>query len=559
VSQARPQGSGFSNTPNSQGSRKKHVQSSAHHIYKENQAIALINQGRLQQAEEIYRELVDDGSNNHIVYGNLGALLQMRGDPQNAAACFRNAIKLNPSYPNTHNNLGVLLKEQGDLNAAITSFRTALQINPNHPDAHNNLGNALLQLGNLDAATACFEKALQIKPNHPDVHNNLGNALLEQGNLNAAIACFKKALQIKPNHPDAHNNLGNALLQLGNLDAATASFKEALQLNPRHMKARFNKSLVMLLQGDYKNGWEEYESRIHINQINSKIRSLPTPNLWKGETIKPGYTLLLISEQGLGDTLQFMRYAFALRDQGIKVSISAPQRLHPLIQSSGIDPSPQKHDLSNLGRTELWTPLLSVPRHLKVSPANPVISKPYIKTPERLNSKWRDLISTKTTPIIGMNWRGNREEPKTLCRNIPFKDFKKLINELPGSFISLQRGAKQSEIEEITRNFKATQHQSNISKAADSDKPEDLLEYAAIIANCDLVITTGTTVAHIAGGIGIPTWVLLPRTPDWRWGLNSNETFWYPSVRLFRQSVQGEWEDVIDRVGRELRKKFGSR
>ena len=194
---------GFGNTPKKQfsTSNKTHIPNAQ--TAKEQQALQLINQGKLNEAKLIYRELVAVGSASHIVHGNLGALLKMEGDTQNAITCFRNALQLNPNYPEAHNNLGVALIEQGDIEAAIACYNSALQLKPNYPDAHYNLGNAFKEQGDIEAAIACYNSALQLKPNYPEAHNNLGIALQKQGDIEAAIACYDSALKLKPNYPGA--------------------------------------------------------------------------------------------------------------------------------------------------------------------------------------------------------------------------------------------------------------------------------------------------------------------------------------------------------------------
>ena len=248
-----------------------------------------------------------------------------------------------------------------------------------------------------------------------------------------------------------------------------------------------------------------------------------------------------------------MRYALVLREQGIDISLCAPPKLHSLIQTSGIDPAPLTPQQANRINEGMWTSLLSVPRHLKVTPNHPIITEPYVKPSKELKDKWASLLSGEARPLIGINWRGNRKDTNKQSRNIPPNMLSEAIQASSGSFLLLQRGAGPSEINEIAPNIEITPQQEEISRIADSDDKEDLLEYAAIIANCNLVLTTGTSVAHISAGMGLPTWVFLPMTPDWRWGLEKDTTFWYPSARLFRQKNRGDWDDVMQRLTKKLK------
>ena len=498
--------------PHQQGSK-----GSADLAAKEQKAVSLINQGKLQEAEAIYRELIATGTNNHIVYGNL------------AAICSR----------------------QERFDEIIELLKKALELKPKYPETHNNLGNAIKQQGNLDAAIASYNKALQLRPNYPETHNNLGNALKQQGNIDAAIASYNKALQLKPNYPEAHNNLGTALKQQGNLDAAIASYNKALQLRPNYPEANFFLSLTMLLCGDYKNGWEKYEYRTKTNT--SKPHALPKCKQCHGYGTAQHKQLLLVSEQGLGDTLQFMRYATALRDEGIQVSLCAQPKLHSLIHASGIDHSPLTPQQANEVSEGQWLTLLSVPRRLGVSPENPIISDPYIKTTDELIIKWKGIFSAERRPIIGINWQGNPKIEKTdlMGRSLALELFAPISSRSQVSFISLQKGFGSEQLE--TCSFKDR----FISCQDQVNDTWDFLESAAIVANCDLVITSDTSVAHLAGGMGKNTWLLLQKVPDWRWGLEGDTTFWYPSMRLFRQRERGNWAEVMEQVAEALELHFG--
>ena len=551
---------------------------------KKQQAATLINQGKLEEAEAIYKDLIHRGAADHTAYGNLGVLLKRKGDLESAIACYSVALRLKPNYSSAHYNLGNALKEKGDLDAAISSYSAALKLKPNHADGHYNLGNALKGKGDLDAAVYAYNIALKLKPNFPEAHNNLGNtlekkgdldnaiasynvaiklksnypeahnnlgyALMEKGNPRAAIASFNKALKLKPNFPEVYNNLGITHQGEGNLDAAISYYNIALRLNPDYPDARWNSSLAMLLGGDYKNGWNEYTWRSKKQIEASKPHATPRCPMWSEElALTTASRILLVSEQGLGDILQFMRYATVLRNQDKSISLCAPEKLHSLIQASGIDNSPltpQEADEVDQGH---WMPLLSVPRYLDVSPENPIIIEPYIRTTDELINKWSGLLTEEQRPIIGINWQGNPKTEKTGLRgrSLALEAFAPITSISQASLLSLQKGfgSEQLDICSFKDRFVSCQDQVNDTW--------DFLETAAIIANCDLVITSDTAVAHLAGGMGKTTWLLLHKVPDWRWGLEGNTTFWYPSMRLFRQTERGNWNEVIERVAKALR------
>jgi tetratricopeptide (TPR) repeat protein/GR25 family glycosyltransferase involved in LPS biosynthesis len=545
---------GFSTTKPGQASNQQVAKNETGQAAKEQQAIALINQGRIQEAEAIYRKLITEGSRNHIVYGNLAAICGMQCRHEELIDLLKKTLELKPDYPEAHYNLGIALREQGDQTAAIASFNKALQLKPHYPEAHYNLAIALKEQGEPSAAIASYNTALHLKPNYPEAHINLGNALQAQGDLTAAIASYNTALQLRPDYPEAHINLGNALQAQGDLTAAIASYNTALQLRPDYPKAQWNYSLSMLLSGDYKNGWEKYEWRFKRDKATSKPHALPKCSRLNDENLPNKQSpLLLVTEQGLGDTLQFMRYAEVLRKQGFSISLCAQPKLHTLIQTSGIDPSPITQQQANQVTEGQWIPLLSVPKLLGVGPNKPIITEPYIKTTEELISKWAGTLEVEQRPIIGINWQGNpkTEEGGLLGRSLQLESFTPITDSSQISLLSLQKGFGSEQLETCSFKDRFVSCQNEINDTW------DFLETAAIIANCDLVITSDTSIAHLAGGMGKTTWLLLHKVPDWRWGLEGDTSFWYPSMRLFRQRERGNWDEVMNRLAQELQKHFG--
>ena len=515
-----------------------------------NLGLALQKQGDLNGSIDSYKTSLRLNPNSKEAHNNLGLVLKAKGDLSAAIDAYKNALQLNSDYPEAHYNLGIALKDQGDLSAAIDSYKTALHLNPNYPEAQTNLGNALQQQGNLTAAINSYKASLKLNPNSAEAHYNLGIALQEQGDLTAAISAYKTALHLNPNYSEAHNNLGNALQQQGHLNAAIVSYRKALRLKHNFPLAHYNLSLCLLLAGDYTNGWQEGEWR--LRQKNKLLYSEPKCKQWDGTIPQKNKKLLIVSEQGLGDTLQFMRYINILKYKGFDVSLCAPPKLHTLIQVSGVDSSPLTPDQANQVTSGQWIPLLSVPRHLKVSPNNPIINEPYIKTTGELQEKWKNILSVEKKPIIGINWQGNPNTEKTSLRgrSLTLETFAALASNEHLSLLSLQKGFGSDQLDTCSFKNRFVNCQDQISATW------DFLETAAIIANCDLVITSDTSVAHLAGGMGKATWLLLHNVPDWRWGLEGTSTFWYPSIRLFRQEERGKWDDVIDRVEKALLDRF---
>lgn len=550
------------------------------------QAVALINQGKLYEAEVIYREMISAGTANHITYTNLAAILGMQGKKKGLIDLLKTALNIQPNFPEAHYNLGLALNEQGDIMGAIKScnraislkcnfpeafntlgvalhkhgdlinsvrsYRQALTLNPNYSEAFNNLGVVLDELDESGAAIDAFKQALSLNPNFPDGHNNLGAALQREGDLLGCIAFYEKAIALKPDFPQAFNNLGTALKQQGNIAAAIDCFNHAIALRPNYLDAHWNASLALLLGGDYKNGWEKYECRINREEQTTKPHASPQCSFWNGDSLPLQSHLLLVSEQGLGDTLQFMRYAITLKAQGFNVSLCAETKLHSLIQASGIDPSPLSPSQANEVKEGVWMPLLSLPRYLEVSQSNPILNEPYIKTSDQLIGKWKAIFMVEHKPVIGINWQGNKDIEKTglFGRSLPLEAFAPIAKNSSISLVSMQKGFGSEQLKDCSfkERFSSCQEQINDTW--------DFLETAAIIANCDLIITSDTSVAHLAGGMGKSTWLLLHHVPDWRWGLEGDASFWYPSMRLFRQEERGNWHDVMQRIADLLREKF---
>ncbi|MDB4336061.1 hypothetical protein N9996_00555, partial [Synechococcus sp. AH-603-M21] len=309
-----------------------------------------------------------------------------------------------------------------------------------------------------------------------------------------------------------------------------------------------------LLAGDYKSGWKRYEYRLQCKQNGGILNTKPPCRKWNGEALEKDEKPLLAREQGLGDILQFMRYAAALRNKGISVSLSAQTKLHSLIQASGIDPSPLTPKQANEVTEGRWIPLLSVPRHLKVSPENPIITEPYIKTTEELTAKWAGILGSKDNPVVGINWQGNPNPEKNnfIGRSLSLEIFATITTKTNATLLSLQKGFGSEQLETCSFKDRFVSCQDQVNDTW------DFLETAAIIANCDLVITSDTSVAHLAGGMGKTTWLLLKKVPEWRWGLEGDTTFWYPTMRLLRQKERGDWDEVMERVAVALQEHFGS-
>ncbi len=505
--------------------------------------------GNLKEAELSYRRAIDIKPNFAKAHYNLGIILKDLGNLKEAELSYRRAIDIKPNYANAHSNLGNILKDLGNLKEAELSYRRAIDIKPNYANAHSNLGTILRELGNLKEAEITLRKAIEIKPNYAEPHYNLGIILNDLGKFKEAELNTRKAIEIKPNYAEAHSNLGTILNNLGNFQEAEITLRKAIEIKPGYAEAHFNLALVELLKGKYQSGLENYEFRFktkkpHKTHGQTKIQLIDYKKLNKEEKI------LIISEQGLGDTIQYMRYIPYLRRKGFNVSFCAQTKLHSLIKESGIDQHPLTPEQSILLSEGRWIPLLSIPRYLKVTPKNPIIAEPYISSTNELNQKWKNILSTEQRPIIGINWQGNQSAEKNNLkgRSFPLETFSNVIRENNFKFLSLQKGYGSEQVDHCSFKNRFVQCQSQVNLCW------DFLENAAIINNCDLIITCDTAIAHLAGGMGKTTWLLLKYIPEWRWGIEGESTFWYPSMRLFRQKELNNWNEVMLRISTELHK-----
>jgi len=575
-----------------------------------NLGIALTEQGRLEEAVASYRRALRLKPDNAGAHNNLGVALKNQGSFAEAVACFQQALRIKPNYPEAHDNLGNVLKKQGKLAEAVASHQQALRLKPDFAEAHNNLGNALREqerlgeavasiqqalrlkpsfaeahsnLGNalqdqgkLEEAAASFHQALHLKPDFAEAHYNLGNVLREQGRLPEAVASLRQALRLNPSYAEAHNNLGNALREQGRLEEAAASFQQALRLKPNYAEAHNNVAVLLreggkveealasyqqalklkpdyaeahknlgmawLLLGNFEQGWPEYEWR--LQQKNLALPRLPQP-LWDGGPLR-GRTILLHAEQGLGDTLQLIRYAPLVKQRGGRVLLGCPPQLEGLLaHCPGVDLLISEG--TPLPAFDVYAPLMSVPGLLKTMLANIPANVPYLSAGADLVRHWRDELAPVAGFKIGIIWQGNPRHKGDRQRSVPLSRFACLAKLEGVRLCSLQVGPGSEQLRDLAWQGAVMDLGSRLDSTS-------LADAAAVIVNLDLVIAVDTALAHLAGALGVPVWVALPYSPDWRWLLDREDSPWYPTMRLFRQTDPGNWVGVFERLVAEVRR-----
>jgi tetratricopeptide (TPR) repeat protein len=504
-----------------------------------NMGISFKQKGQIDEAITCYQKAIELNPDIADVYNNMGLAFQEKGELDEAITFYQKALQINPSYAYAYYNLGNTLKEKGKLDEAITCYKTAIQLNPSIPDAYNSTGVAFQEKGQLDEAITFYQKALQLNADYSDAYYNLGNAFKDKEQPDGAIACYRRALQINPHHIDAYNNLGIVFQDKGQLEDAITCSQKALQLNPHDADAHWNMSLALLSSGNLKEGWKEYEWRSKVKDFCQ--RTFPQP-LWDGTDIA-GRTILIYAEQGLGDTIQFIRYVPFVAQRGAKVIFECQKDLKSLAQNvEGVQRVIAYGE--QLPEFDVQCPLLSLPLVFDTTLESIPAKIPYIGVGSVLIQEWRERINHDNSKFkIGLVWAGGQRDKRERCRSFSLDAFLPFVQLGDVTFYSLQKGEAAKQTKNPPEGMKIIDYTGEI---------HDFSDTTAFIANLDLVISVDTAVAHLAGALGRPVWTLLPFSPDWRWLLNREGSLWYPTMRLFRQPSSGDWESVINCVKKEL-------
>jgi tetratricopeptide (TPR) repeat protein len=529
--------------------------------------IALAELGQLGEAVTSLRAAVHSLPESAKAHYNLGVALAQQQKLDEAAASLRQAIKLQPNYPPPHYGLGNVLVGQGKRPEAIPCYREAIRLKPDFAGAYNNLGLALAEERRLAEAVVVLRQTVRLRPQAAEAHNNLGMVLAELGRFAEAEGCYHEALRLSPGYADAHNNLGSTYKEQGRTQETIASYDLALLFQPNGSGARWNRALAWLSAGDFEHGWPEYEWR--WNRPKTPPRRLPQPR-WDGGSLA-GKTLLIYVEQGLGDTFQFIRYAPLVKaqgatgkngdrtpkitgpvpvfsEQGATVLVECPAFLHPLLsRCKGIDRLLAEG--SPLPDFDCHTPLLSLPHLLGTTWATLPAEVPYLfADPERVG-RWAEQLRPVEGFKVGIAWQGNPHHQWDHFRSFP-ADYFAALAAVPGvRLISLQKGQAAEQLRRLVKRFPITELDS------EKDAPTAaFMDTAAVMQNLDLVVTADTSLAHLAGGLGVPVWVPLSTVSDWRWLLKREDSPWYPTMRLFLQKTLGDWDGVFRRMATALRK-----
>ncbi|HET7383276.1 MAG TPA: tetratricopeptide repeat protein [Pseudolabrys sp.] len=535
------------------------------------EALALHQQGRLRDAEKLYARILKATPGNFDALHLLGLIKAQSGQMGEAYRLMAAALKINPNMPdvliNFANVLHALKRDAealdcldkalalrpDDLDAllyrgnalsvlerteeAIPCFDAVLARNPARADALLNRGTALAKLGRHTQALADFDAALARGPNHAEALYNRGTALLDLGRCSEALDTFDRMLTHAPKHAKAWNNRGRALQTLNRHDQAVASFENAIGIDKDYADAHSNLALSLLTLGDLPHGFAEFEWRWKRSGMTDARRGY-RGRLWLGEFALGHRTILLAAEQGLGDTMQFVRYAPLLARTGATVVLEVQPELKSLLAS--VDGVASCHARGEaLPAYDVYCPLGSLPLALKTEQSTIPAEIPYLHADDAHVAKWRPMVEALPGKRVALAWSGHARHPNDRNRSIDLKVIEPLFALEGISFISIQRELREGDAALLARH-------NNITHVG--DEISDMADTAAITALADLTIAVDTSVVHLASAMGREAWVLLPFSPDWRWTLTRERTPWYPQARLLRQPTPGDWPSVITAV-----------
>ena len=487
--------------------------------------------------EAVLRQAPEDAA----ALGLMAAIAADARDAQAAIGWAKRALTANPRAAAAYYTLGRVHQAEGRLEDAESNYRDSLALDAGQAKAHNNLGCVLQMQGRLDEAMASFRCALALDPVLPQANQNLAAITRDRDALESAVAGYRRRAAANPADAQIWNDLGNVYRELGRHREAMASLDEALARDPGLAEAHFSKGQVQLLRGDYAQGWEGYEWRWQVKGLGLSMPEFPQP-LWNGEPL-PGGTLLLHAEQGLGDTIQFVRYVRLAAERCAKVILQCPPQLAAILrQLRGVSLVVSRGE--PLPAFDAHLPLMSLPRAFRTTLQSIPWDGPYLHAEPKRVEAWRGRLAPCARIHVGVVWAGRPGYWDDRKRSISLATLLPLAR--PGvALYSLQWGEAASQAAAPPPGLRIVEF---------GDEIRDFGETAALLGCLDVVITVDTATSHFAGAMGVPVWLLLPLAPEWRWLLEREDSPWYPTMRLFRQKEAGNWREVLDRVAGELRK-----
>ncbi len=496
---------------------------------------ALYGAERFDEAIDVFHQGLAAQPKSAGIYNNLGNALRAAGRPEEAVEVYRRAVAMRPDTAELHANLGHMLYQLECIDEAVECYRRAIAIDPDDADIRAVLGALLRPRKEFEEACEHYRHALRLRPDEPEALFGLGAALLGLFRCEEALGYLQRAAALRPSHVETLGALGNALVGMNRVPEALREYRAGRALQPDSAELEQNEAFALLMVSDWSEGWREMEARHFVKRDAPLLHLLEDMPHWRGETAIDGKTILLQSEQGLGDTLMMVRYAPLVVARGARVLL----RVQPLLGKLLADIPGAGAVLTSwevLPEADMACPLMSLPLAFGTELATVPATVPYIRTPPLYRMLWRTLLGRRTRPRIGIAWRGKQHLP---YRTMPLAALEPLLRRTDIEFHGLQLEVPVSDREWLDANPLLIDHSAEVKDFADT---------AAIIEELDLVITIDTVLAHLAGALARPVWIMLPLCPDFRWLIDRQDSPWYPTARLFRQQREGDWAGVVAEV-----------
>lgn len=511
-----------------------------------NLLIKLYKSKQFAKAEVRIKEMISQFPNDINLHNLLGIIFFEKKELNKAIAYFKNVLAIKPDYAEAHNNIGNVLREQKNFKEAMLYFRKALEIKPKFAEAYNNIGILFKNQEQFEKAILHYRKSISIMPKLPNPYNNIGNALRQIGNFDEAVRNFNKAIEINPNFADAYNNLALTLQKQKKYDQALACYAKAIKINPDFHDAKYNLGYLQLAIENFAEGWKNHEYR-KSKRILTKNLNLKYKKFWNGKKFKG--KLLIYGEQGLGDQIMFSSMLSELLALHDDISVSVEERLLPLFRRSfkGINFINNNRNINN-EKFDKYTFIGSLGMFFRKSINDfPKKQKPLLIADSKKIEEIKKYLGKGSYKKIGISWKTSSPNARK-NRSIPLKLFKKILNLNKYRFVDLQYGETLAERSEIKNELNI-----DIFHIDNIDYKNDIESLAAIISQCDIVITIPNFTTQLAAALGVPVFVLLPYPADWRWFLNRDSSPWYSNIKLFRQKNIGQWNESLKEVYNALK------
>ncbi len=508
----------------------------------------LAQQGNLELAEQHLRNAITSHMGRADLHVDLGNVLKLQNRTEEALDEYRRALTFEPQNLLAHHNLGLILKRQGSIAKALASFRQAFQIDPLFANNFEQLTLCLIGEDKFEEAATLLRQVIEVNPNLAEAYDALGFVLQHQGFFDEAVSHFETAVALKPDYAQAWSNRAIALQDMTKLPEALSSYDKALALKPDFPQAQWHKSLAHLLMGDYERGWSDYELRLMSQD--PPPRNFPYPR-WDGSSLKDR-TILVYAEQGLGDEIMFASCLPDIISAANHCVIECALKLEPIFRRSfpgAIVHGGEQHAdyawLSSAPPIDVQIPIGSLPLHYRKT-LHDFPQRAYLKADEDRVRHWRDKLNSLGPGLkIGISWQGGTKKTRSRLRSIALADWLPILSQENVHFISLQYTPCEEDLAKLL-----TEHRIIVQHWPEAITSYD--ETAALVCALDWVISVSTAVIHLCGALGKPAWVMLPSNPEWRYGISGAKMPWYSKIRLFRQTIPGNWTEVIGDVAYNL-------